>query len=161
MKRFYIGVGLLVFSAVVFWGVLTAESPTEILPEELAARVLQSAPKWADYQEDIKGHLGATPVARWRGEPVRARIDGADAIVIFEVSGVWATYDFALPVLLKDHLGNVYRNRSSIRIGSEVEYRFLLKDRVEGTSVPWIEVAYPHHFQRLALSPEGTWAAAG
>jgi len=157
VKRFYIGVGLLGFSAVLLIGILANDAPTEIAPEELAERVLESAPVWADYQEDIKGQLGATPAARWHGEPLRLRVEGDQVSLVFEVTGIWATYDFAMPVLVKDHLGNVYRNESATRDGTTVTYGYTLKDRVEGTSVPWLEIAYPHHFERLALSPQGEW----
>ena len=161
MKRWYIGVALLAFSGVMLWGILTSDSPTEVSAKDLAARVQRSVPRWANYQEDLKGQLGSTPVARWRGAPVRARVSGAEASVVFEVTGAWASYDFALPVLLKDHLGAVYRNSSARRTGSEVEYLFRMRNHVEGTTVPWVEVAYPHNFQRLAFSDEGTWSAAG
>ena len=81
----------------------------------------------------------------------------SEVFIVFEVSGAWAEYDFALPILLKDHLGKVYRNTGAGRAGSEVEYTFRLRDHVEGMSVPWMEIAYPHHVQRLAFSYEGTW----
>ncbi len=161
MKRWYIGVALLAFSGVILWGMLTSDSPTEVPVEELAGRVQRSMPRWANYQEDLKGQLGSTPVARWKGRPIRARVAGAEISVVFEVSGAWAGYDFALPVLLKDHLGAVYRNSGASRTGPEVEYLFRMRDHVEGTPVPWVEIAYPHHFQRLAFSDDGTWAAAG
>lgn len=160
MSRWYIGVALLAFSAVMLWGILTTEAPQEISAAELAGRVLRSQPDWADYQEDLKGQLGATPVARWKGRPLRARVDGAEVSIVFEVSGVWAEYDFALPVLIKDHLGKSYRNRSARRANSEVEYLFQLTGHTEGTRLPWVEVAYPHHLERLAFSQEGAWAAA-
>ena len=126
--------------------------------EELAARVQRSVPRWANYQEDLKGQLGSTPVARWKGRPIRARVSGAEASVVFEVSGPWASYDFALPVLLKNHLGPGYRNDSARRTGSEVEYVFGMRDHVEGTAVPWVEIAYPHNYRRLAFSEDGTWS---
>lgn len=161
MKRWYIGVALLAFSGVMLWGILTSDSPTEVPVEELARRVQASVPNWANYQEDLKGQLGSTPVARWKGRPIRAHAGGAEITVVFEVSGPWAEYDFALPVLLKDHLGAVYRNSSASRTGPEVEYVFQMKDHTQGATVPWVEIAYPHNLQRLAFSDKGTWAAAG
>lgn len=157
--RWYIGIALVAFSAVMLWGMLTTDSRVDVSTEELAQRVQQSFPDWADYQEDLKGQLGATPVARWEGVPLRARVAGDHVTVVFEVSGPWADYDFALPILIKDHLGKVYRNNGARRTGQEVEYTFRLRDRVEGTSVPWLEIAYPHHFQRIAFSDEGEWSA--
>lgn len=161
MSRWYIGVGLLAFSAVMLWGILRTPSQTDVPVEEIAERVAKSLPKWANYQEDIKGQIGSTPVARWKGEPVEARVDGSDVFVTFELSGAWAQYDFALPVLLKDHLGKVYQKRDATRNGTRVEYRFQLTNRVEGASLPWVEVAYPHHFERIAFSAQGTWSAVG
>ena len=161
MARWYIGIALVAFSAVMLWGILTTDSRVDLSTEELAQRVQRSFPDWADYQEDLKAQLGATPVARWEGAPLRARVAGDEVTVVFEVSGPWAEYDFALPILIKDHLGMVYRNNAARRTGPEVEYTFQLKDRVEGTSVPWVEIAYPHHFQRIAFSDEGEWSAAG
>ena len=161
MKRCYIGAALLAFSGAMLWGFLSSDSPTEVSREELAGRVQRSTPRWANYQEDLKGQLGSTPVARWKGRPIRARAGGAELSVVFEVTGAWASYDFALPVLLKDHLGAVYRNSSASRTGSEVEYLFRMRDHVQGTTPPWVEIAYPHNFQRLAFSDDGTWSAAG
>ncbi len=161
MKLWYIGVALVAFSGVMLWGILRTDAPVEVSTEELARRVQRSFPEWADYQEDLKGDLGSTPVARWEGRPVRARVAGSEVSIVFEVSGPWAEYDFALPILLKDHLGKVYRNNETRRTGSEVAYTFRLRDHVEGTSVPWMEIAYPHNLQRLAFSDDGTWAAAG
>lgn len=140
---------------------LTTDAPVDVSTEELAQRVQRSFPDWANYQEDLKGQLGATPVARWEGRPLRARVARSEVSIVFEVSGAWAEYDFALPILLKDHLGKVYRNRFTRHTNSEVEYIFHLTNRVEGTSVPWIEVAYPHHLERLAFSDEGEWSGAG
>jgi len=160
VSRWYIGIALLAFSAVMLWGILTTEAPEEISEEDLAGRVLRSVPDWADYQEDLKGQLGATPVARWQGRPLRAQVEGDKVSIVFEVSGAWAEYDFALPVLIKDHLGKSYRNNAAHRTDSEVEYLFQISGRVEGTSLPWIELAYPHHLERLAFSQEGAWTAA-
>ena len=161
MKLWYIGIALVAFSGVMLWGMLRSQSSTEVSAEELGRRVQRSVPRWANYQEDLKAQVGSTPLARWEGSPIRARVAGDEITVAFEVSGPWAEYDFALPVLLKDHLGNVYRNRAAGHRNSEIEYIFQLTDRVEGTSVPWVEIAYPHHFQRLAFSDKGTWSAAG
>ncbi len=159
--RWYIGIALVAFSGVMLWAMLTSESPTEVSTDELALRVQRSVPRWANYQEDLKAQVGSTPLARWEGSPIRARVAEDEVTVAFEVSGAWADYDFALPVLLKDHLGKVYRNHAARRTNSEVEYIFRLADRSEGASIPWVEIAYPHNFQRLAFSDEGTWYAAG
>jgi len=161
VARWYIGIALLAFSTVMLWGILTTDSGVDVSTEELAQRVQRSFPDWADYQEDLKGQLGSTPVARWEGAPLRARVAGDEVTVVFEVSGPWADYDFALPILIKDHLGKAYRNNAARRNGLEMEYTFQLKDRVEGTSVPWVEIAYPHHIQRIAFSDKGKWSAEG
>jgi len=160
VSRWYIGIALLAFSAVMLWGILFTEAPEEISAEELADRVQRSVPAWADYQEDLKGQLGATPVARWQGRPIRAQVDGESVSIVFEVSGAWAEYDFALPVLIKDHLGKSYRNTGARRTNSEVEYLFQIAGHVAGTTLPWVEIAYPHHLERLAFSQEGAWTAA-
>ena len=134
-------------------------APTEISETELARRVAGSVPQWADYQEELKAHLGATPVARWQGEPIRAVVEGREVRVTFAIRGVWARYDFALPVLLRSHLGKVYVNRQATRRASEVTYIFQLIDLADGAATPWVEIRYPHRERRLLMSPEGTWRA--
>ena len=76
MKRWYFGIALLAFSGVILWGILTTDPPAEVSVDELAQRVVRSVPDWADYQEDLKGHLGATPVAQWQGAPIREAVLG-------------------------------------------------------------------------------------
>lgn len=144
--------------AAFIWGIASISPTTEISDQELAERVRTSRPDWADYREDLKAQLGATPVARWEGELVQAWVDDTRILLAFELSGTWAAYDFGLPMLLRDHLGSVQQNSAITHDGSRATYEFLARGWSQENPAPWIEVMYPNQQRRLVLSSEGTWA---
>jgi len=118
-------------------------------PEEVRIRAEQSNPSWQNYPEDIKAQLGAGPAAQWQGEPIRAIRRNATVHVVFHVTGPWATYDAAMPVLLRDPYGNIYRNTTFHREEGETVYVFDLKEEAATGPLAWVEVKYPHHVRRL------------
>lgn len=128
-------------------------------PEELSRNAALSRPEWANYQEDIKAHLGATPAAQWKGRPVSAQLTGNVLEVIFELSGPWAEYGFVLPILMRDALGDERRQTAYVLDSPRVTYIFHLPERQGSTPIPWILIKYPNHEDRLVLDPQGAWKA--
>lgn len=123
----------------------------------LAERVEKSRPAWESYQEDIKGQIGAGPVAEWEGTPSRLWIDGERIFLAFALKGPWAARDLGMPVLLRDPSGRVQIGVRADRKGSTICYVF---DRPKLEGIPtWLEVKYPHTERRLVLSNRGEWLA--
>ena len=159
MKR----VGFIVLLVAVFLGygvwVTLVTMDGEITPEQLQEKVLACAPRWANYNEDLKGQIGSTPVARWKGEPVRASIEGGQATVVFSIEGYWVDTAVQLPVLAREPLGDVMRATRSHGNGSEVSYFFALKPEViSGSGSVWLEIQYPHHIKRIVFDSAGFWS---
>ncbi len=131
---------------------------TGISEEELASRCAESVPHWDNYQEDIKGQVGARPVALWQGRPLRAQANGPMVEVEFEVTGEWATREAAVPLLLKEPGGAIIVGRGMGNGSGGATYTFELPT-IEQSRLPWIEVQYPHHRERLPLDAAGQWQA--
>lgn len=127
-------------------------------PEELARNAALSRPEWANYQEDIKAHLGATPAAQWEGRPLSAQLTDSVLEVTFELSGPWAERDFVLPILMRDALGDERRHTAYVLDLPRVTYIFHLPERQGNTPIPWVLLKYPHHEDRLILDAEGKWS---
>ncbi len=125
---------------------------------ELAARIAKSRPAWESYQEDIKGQVGAGPVAQWDGTPSRLWFDKDAVFVAFAMKGYWATRDGGVPVLLRDPSGRVQRDLRSDRNGSMIRYTFE-RPKLDGMPA-WLEIKYPHMERRLVLSEQGEWQAS-
>ncbi len=143
------GVAVLLFAAVVAW--LAAP---EISPEELLRRCEACKPEWLSYQEDIKGQIGARPVALWRGEPVSVRRTGSGWEVAFALSPPWSEYGAAVPVLLRDSLGGELIPESSRMEDGLRVYRYKSPPDAGG---PWVELHYPHTERRIVLDAAGAW----
>ena len=127
-----------------------------VSPEELVIRCRESHPEWRRYQEDVKGQIGAKPIAAWEGRPVEAKQDGAKVVVVLQVAPPWAGYDAVLPILLRDPLGVVHSPESSQREGALCRYTFSLDaDGVQ--TLPWFEVRFPRGEMRIALDARGCW----
>ena len=65
----------------------------------------------------------------------------------------------ALPLLLKDPEGHVYRNTDSARDDAGRVYHF---PPIPGTDLsfpPWVELQYPHVKRRIHLDAQGRWRA--
>ncbi len=156
MKRIF-SIAVLLLIASVLWYVNRDSSTSyDITPEELQERVLLSKPVWTNYNEDIKGQIGSTPVARWKGQPVRAFIGEEQVEVIFELEGLWSSTDVNLPILAREPLGDVLVPLKSHREGQEVTYIFPLKQEVTKSSA-WLEIQYPHNIKRLVFDSTGNW----
>lgn len=133
----------------------TPPGPT---PEELARRTATCQPTWQNYQEDIKGQIGAGLVAEWAGKPEQVRRDGAILRVRFQLEGAWGQRTSAIPILLREPGGSVHRNRDAECRAGRVTYVFELGEGVAG-ALPWIELKYPHGEKRLVLFEDGSWAS--
>jgi len=147
---------LLLFSGLV--AVLTYVNGQGVPAEELSRRCGESRPEWSSYQEDIKGQVGAAPVAAWKGEPVRVELTGRQLRITFRLSSPWSGYDAALPVLVRDPLGNVSRNVSGERLDDGLRgYGFTLPGEPDAAQIPWLELRYPHTERRIPLDERGMW----
>ena len=126
-------------------------------PAELATKCRESRPAWVSYQEDIKGQVGARPVARWRGRLVEVRQEEGAMTVTFRLESPWAAYDADVPVLLRDPMGREYRQNRVERQDGTRRYIFQL-DAKDGASIlPWVEIHFPHTERRVALGNKGRW----
>jgi len=131
----------------------------ELSPEELARRCSDSFPAWQSYQEDIKAQIGARPVAEWEGRPTGVIQEGRQVRVTFLLSEPWKGRQAALPVLLRDPLGVVYRNLGAESRGAERVYLFELTETSAVSPLPWLELQFPRGERRLPLDPRGEWQA--
>lgn len=127
---------------------------------ELARRVRASRPTWQSYQEDVKGQIGAGPVAEWRGTVDEVRVEDGHIRVTFRVAGPWAARELAVPILLNEPLNGARREVSAIREGDRTTYLFDLPPEKSGLPVPWIELKFPGGQRRIALDTQGRWTAA-
>jgi len=124
-------------------------------PVEIAARCATAKPVWQNYQEDVKGQVGASATATWRGRPVRLETEGNTARLTMHVEPPWSDYDAAMPILLRDPLGHTVQNDPTATGRVERVYTFQLPG-VAGA--PWVEIHYPHQERRLPLT-SGQWQA--
>lgn len=159
MRRALIGVagGLLV--ALV--AVLACLNAHRVTPGELAQRCAASRPQWPSYQEDIKGQIGARPVAQWQGVPVHAEQSASALRVTFRIDGPWAGYACALPILLQDPLGNVFCSAETEGAGAERTYRFAWFAQEHASVLPWVTIRFPRGEKRLIFDQNGRWVAPG
>ena len=137
----------------------TWQNARPVSEEELLRRIDASRPTWANYPEDIKAQIGARSCAEWAGTPVSAERSANVVTVRFAVSGKWAEYSRGLPILLRDPFGSVHLPRASSRKGDLVSYEFVLTGLDENSSLPWVEIQYPHTTRRLLFSSDATWKA--
>ena len=158
MKRPVVILVAVLFVALGFW-ISSGSIENDISPDVLAERVMSCTPAWANYNEDLKGKIGSTPVARWKGQPIRAFIEGHTATIVFKLEGYWTTTEVQLPVLVREPLGDVLEAVASRRNGVEVSYTFPLKPEVvsEGGGT-WLEIQYPHRTQRIVFDSTGSWS---
>ncbi len=138
--------------------VLARMGTPEANPAELAKRCEESRPAWASYQEDIKGQIGARPVARWRGQLIEVRQESQSIAATFRLQSPWAEYGADVPVLLRDPMGHEYRQDQVVGEGPERKYVFLLDSKNAASPLPWIEIHFPHTERRVALGTEGRWS---
>ncbi len=126
-------------------------------PAELAKRCAESRPAWASYQEDIKGQVGAPPVARWRGRLVEVCQESGAITVTFLLESPWAEYEADMPVLLRDPMGHEHRQDQVKREGGTRRYIFHLDAQSGVSQLPWVEIHFPHTERRIALGTGGHW----
>ncbi len=156
-RALFIGLPAL-FAVLVALTVVLNQGPS---PEVIAARCRAAQPRWSSYQEDIKGQVGAAPVASWTGEPVGAVCEGVEVSVTFRLSPPWSDYPAAIPVLLRSPTATVHAACAIRREGSNRTYVFELPDSAVAGSLPWVEVRYPHNERKLYFEPDGVWNADG
>lgn len=125
----------------------------------LLARVEGSVPQWQGYQEDIKGQIGAGPVAEWSGEPVKGVREGGFVRVTFRLSGAWSLREASIPVLMRDPVGRVHRNSGAVRQDRMVVYEFQVGPDGPGWAFPWVEVKFPNGEKRIVFGDDAVWMA--
>ncbi len=146
--------------AVVFIAVVSilAMVNSQGLPrDELLKRCQDSHPQWERYQEEIKGEIGARPVAEWNGEPIAVRQNNGEVLITFLMKGPWITYAVPLPVLMRDPLGKVQCSTNAEYAGAACTYHFPRPKEEADAILPWIEVHYPRQELRISLDSQGNW----
>jgi len=136
---------------------LQACGETALSQDELLTRAQNARLQWDSYQEDIKGQIGATPAALWKGNPTRIQVEGKNIRVEFSVAPPWDTYAVAMPILLRGPLGKVSKNSGFEVAGKIHTYTFHVPELEELNSLPWVELHYPHTERRFTLL-DGLWA---
>lgn len=134
----------------------TALNSASVAPEEIARRCRESRPVWQNYQEDVKGQIGARAAATWHGVPTRLELADGTARLTMQITGPWTGYVYGIPILLRDPQGNTSLSIDAGPPGEERTYTFALPTK---SVPPWVEIHYPHAERRLALTAEGTWSA--
>ena len=124
----------------------------------LVGLAAEAQPAWPSYQEDIKGMIGATPVAEWEGVPVRAWRDAATVRVQFQLRGPWRQREAAVPILMRDAVGSIRRSVNGVRQDDSCVYVFDVPEWT-AASATWFELKYPHAEKRIVLGAQGTWQA--
>jgi len=133
----------------------------ETTPAELEKRCAESDPAWISYQEDIKGQVGAQPVARWRGALQEVRQESDTVTVTFQLEAPWDEYRAAVPVLLRDPMGREHRQDRVVREDGLRRYIFRLDAQSGASLLPWVDIHFPHTERRVALDAMGHWAEDG
>jgi len=161
VSRRVVAIILLVAAVAVLAVLGVMQAPPPVSPDELARRIAESRPTWANYDEDVKAQIGATPTAQWRGSPDAAQRDGATVRVTFRLSGPWAQQrQVAFPILLREPLGGIHRPARADCGDGRATYVFQLDDEAATGVLPWLEVKYPYGEKRLVLSEDGSWRAS-
>jgi len=154
--RWALGAALLVIAGMVAF--YTAVLRAGVDPAVLAERCSASRPTWENYQEDVKGQIGAGAVAQWRGRPIEFRVEGAVAELMLVMDAPWDDFAFAVPILLRDPLGRVMMSARISEPGAVRTYTFVWPG--DSGIPPWVEVHFPHQESRLPLDSAGSWHAA-
>lgn len=159
MRNLIIGCGLVLGG--LFIGVAVWRSAPRVSDEEIARRVAESHPVWANYPEDIKAQVGAGPVAEWAGAPESLIHESGYIRVTFTLSGPWAERKTAMPILLREPRGGVVRNEAADFEDGRVVYLFDIGTAATELKLPWVELQYPHAQKRLVLFEDGSWRDTG
>ncbi len=136
---------------------LGAGCGTATLPEDLEARVQAAEPRWENYDEDLKGMIGAAAVALWAGEVRSAVHAGAVVEVELDVAPPWTEQAASIPLLLRTPSGDVVRAVAERSTGPHRTYRFPLEDAAAPGQLSWVQVRLPGAERRLPLDSAGTW----
>lgn len=129
----------------------------ELDAERLQQRCAESSPSWTSFEEDLKASVGATPVALWQGEPVAVEMEEEGIQVEFALEGAWATLNTQLPILLRLPSGEIFRNSAAKVDFSTPGAYFFAVGVVTNGNIPWVELRYPQHEQRIPLDAAGGW----
>ena len=143
--------------------ILSRESEAPGMPEaDLSRLVSRARVVWEDYGEDIKAGVGATPAAQWHGAPVEVRLADEAIEVTFELQGLWASYPFGIPILLRTPEGHVISSGSYTRTERGGVYTFRHPDPLSAVSTPWVELRFPpNEEKRITFDSKGVWHAGG
>ena len=153
--RFAVG-GVLAAVVLFFVSFYAAVNSASVSPEEIVRRCRESRPVWQNYQEDVKGQIGARATATWHGEPLQLELVDGTARLTMRLSGPWIAYPVGMPILLRDPQGNTVQ---SIEAGPPGEERTCIFQLPSKITPPWVEIHYPHAERRLALNATGSWRA--
>ncbi len=140
--------------------VLRTPADPEIPQTDLARLVARARVVWQDYGEDIKAAVGATPAAQWHGAPTEVRLTDGEIDVRVELQGIWASYDFGIPILLRTPEGQVLQSEGYARHERGGVYTFRHPDSNNAMSTPWVELRYPpNEERRIVFDATGVWRA--
>ncbi len=157
-RKLLVGYAVVALGVVAF--ILASVKGSSVSPEELAARIAASHPSWQSYEEDIKGQIGAGPVAEWEGTLVAVQAEPGALCATFRVTGPWADRDAGIPILLRSASGKTFQSVSTRREDGRVQYRFDLGSDTDPMP-PWVELKYPFYGnRRVPLSEQGSWEEA-
>ncbi len=137
--------------------VVLAGCGAAVSESELAGRIAKCEPQWQGYQEDVKGQIGAGPVAEWKGEPVKAVQEGAVVRLTFRLAGPWALRDGGIPVMMQDPMGHVRQSSGVTRENGLVTYDFKVEAAETASFFPWVEVKFPNGDKRIVFDEKGVW----
>jgi len=149
------------FLAVLLLSTLQFACTSGVTDAELSRRVAAAHPAWQSYEEDIKGELGAGPVAEWSGSLNLVWYDVKSISATFQVVGPWAGRTVAAPILMRDPTGRVHQNRDAANDAGAVTYVFDLPRELTSDVPAWLEFRFPHGERRVVLSNNGAWSATG
>lgn len=128
----------------------------DIPVEEIQTRIDESNPDWANYHEDLKAQIGATPVAKWHGLPVSAKLADGSLHITFTLEGYWIENQLVIPLLIRDNLGHVTSETGATLDGTAITYTFSVS---QDPPPPWVELQYPHATRRIAFDTNGAWSS--
>lgn len=126
---------------------------------ELSKRAALSNPAWQSYTEDIKAQMGAGPSAEWSGTLSQVTCEPDAIRATFRVTGAWATRDAAMPILMREPLGHIIKNRGATHEGGSVTYEFERADAIKSGIPAWLEFRFPHGEHRVVFNGQGAWRA--
>jgi hypothetical protein len=133
--------------------------PAPVLtPDVIAARARAAQPAWGRYDEDVKGLVGAAPVATWHGTPRWVRADASGLSLAFAIDGAWRDYAAPMPILARDPFGAEHLCNAGHWEDGVFVYHL---PALAGSAPPWLELRFPRMQTRVQLDAAGYWSSEG